>query len=79
LQKHLQESETKQVSVVEPDARLLSKCGQTLAGYNVRIAVDAKHKLIIAKAVTQDGNNSQQFMPMIDQAQDILESTNLTV
>ncbi len=66
MQKHLQESETKQVSIVEHDARLLSECGQTLAGYNVRIAVDAKHKLIIAEAVTQDGNESQQLMPIID-------------
>jgi len=79
LQKRLQTSEAKQVSVIDPDARLLNKRGQTIAGYNVQIAVDAKHKLIIAEAVTQDGNDSQQLMPMIDQAQDILESTNLTV
>jgi hypothetical protein len=79
LQKRLQDSEAKQVSVIDPDARLLSKRGQTLAGYNVQIAVDAKHKLIVAEAVTQDGNDSQQLMPMINKAQDILASENLTV
>jgi len=79
LQKRLQESDDKQVSVIDPDARLLSKRGQTIAGYNVQIAVDAKHKLVVAEAVTQDGNDSQQLMSMIDKDQDILASTNLTV
>ena len=49
LQKRLQENDNKQISTVDPDARLLSKRGQTIAGYNVQIAVDAKHKLIVAK------------------------------
>jgi len=79
LQKRLQENDNKQISTVDPDARLLSKRGQTIAGYNVQIAVDAKHKLIVAEAVTQDGNDTQQLMPMIDKAQAILSSTNLTV
>jgi transposase len=79
LQKRLQESDSKQISTVDPDARLLSKRGQTIAGYNVQIAVDAKHKLIVAEAVTQDGNDTQQLMPMIDKAQAILASTTLTV
>jgi transposase len=78
LQKQLQASNDKQISTIDPDARLLSKRGQTIAGYNVQIAVDAKHKLIVAEAVTQDGNDSQQLMPMINKAQDILKSTNLS-
>ena len=36
MQMRLQNSEVKQISVVDPDARLLSKRGQTLAGYNVQ-------------------------------------------
>lgn len=79
LQKRLQDSAAKQLSTVDPDARLLSKRGQTIAGYNVQIAVDAKHKLIVAEAVTQDGNDSQQLMPMINRAQDLLASKHLTV
>jgi 5-deoxy-D-glucuronate isomerase len=77
LAKTLATSEAKQVSVIDPDARLLSKRGQTIAGYNVQIAVDAKHKLIVTEAVTQDGNDSQQLMPMTNKAQDILASENL--
>jgi len=79
LQKRLAESEVKQLSTVDPDARLLSKRGQTMAGYNVQIAVEAKYKLIVAEAVAQEGNDSQQLMPMINNAQDLLGSENLTV
>lgn len=79
LQKRLTDSEAKQLSTVDPDARLLSKRGQTIAGHNVQIAVDAKHKLIVAEAVTQDGNDSQQLMPMTNKAQGILASKNLSI
>ena len=37
-----------QHSAVDADARLLNKRGQKVAGYNVQIATDAKHKLILA-------------------------------
>src|SRR5512136_1561090 len=56
LQQQLKASGDKQVSTVDKDARLLTKRGQTVAGYNVQIVVDDKHKLIVAEEVTQDGN-----------------------
>jgi transposase len=74
----LKESCNKQISTVDADARLLTKRGQTTAGYNVQIAVDSKHKLIVAEAVTQDGNDTQQLAPMLEKAQEILQSENLT-
>jgi hypothetical protein len=78
LQQQLKASEDRQISTVDPDARLLSKRGQTVAGYNVQIAVDSKHKLIVAEDVTQDGNDSQQLQPMLAKAQELLQSDNLT-
>lgn len=57
-----------QVSSTDPDARLLNKRGQKTAGYNVQIVVDARHKLIVADAVVQDGNDVQQLQPMLSQA-----------
>jgi transposase len=78
LQQQLKDSGDKQVSTVDKDARLLTKRGQTVAGYNVQIVVDDKHKLIVAEEVTQDGNDFHQLAPMLAKAQAILQSENLT-
>jgi hypothetical protein len=77
LQQHLNDSEQQQISSVDADARLLTKRGQTVTGYNVQIAVDSQHKLIVAQEVTQDGNDTQQLAPMLAKAQDILPSDHL--
>jgi transposase len=78
LQQQLKNSGDKQVATVDADARLLTKRGQTIAGYNAQIAVDGKHKLIVAEAVTQDGNDAHQLVPMLEKAQAIMQSANLT-
>jgi hypothetical protein len=44
----------------------------------VQIAVDSKHKLIVAEEVTQNGNDTAQLAPMLEKAQEILQSENLT-
>jgi len=77
LQQQLKDSGKKQISTVDEDARLLTKRGGTVAGYNVQIAVDAKYKLIVAEDVVQDGNDMQQLTPMLEKAQEILQSKNL--
>ena len=68
LQERLQESGGSQVSEVDPDARMLRKHGKSVGGYNCQIAVDDKHKLIVAEDVVQDGNDSGQFEPMMTKA-----------
>jgi transposase len=77
LRTRLEASADSQLSTVDPDARLLSKKGKTTAGYNVQIAVDGKHKLIVASEATQDGNDRQQLVPMLGKAQEILQSGHL--
>lgn len=69
----LQASGEKQLAEVDEDARLLSKNGQGVAGYNVQTAVDDKHKLIVTCAVTQAGNDTEQLAPMAKRAKEILE------
>jgi len=78
LKQALMDRGCKQISTVDKDARLLSKRGKTIAGYNAQIVVDSKNKLIVADDVTQDGNDSQQLAPMLKKAQQVLQSVNLT-
>ena len=68
LQERLRKSGEGQVSEIDADARLLSKHGKTVGGYNCQIAVDDKHKLVVAEDVVQDGNDSRQLEPMMTKA-----------
>jgi transposase len=68
----LEDSGETQLSRTDPDARLLSKNGQVVAGYNVQIAVDDKHKLIAASEVVNDGNDSGQLHAMAVAAKEAL-------
>jgi transposase len=67
-----------QLSRTDADARLLSKRGQTVAGYNVQIAVDDKHKLIVASEVVNDGNDTGQLHTMAKAAKEELGAETLT-
>ena len=77
LQKRVLESGEGQVSEVDADARLLSKKGKTVGGYNCQIAVDDKHKLVVAEDVVQDGNDSNQLGPMMTKASEATGSERL--
>jgi len=73
----LEESGETQLSHTDADARLLSKRGQTVAGYNVQIAVDDKHKLIVASEVVNDGNDTGQLYAMAKAAKEALGAETL--
>ena len=75
----LKESGETQLSRTDPDARRLSKGGQVVAGYNVQIAVDDKHKLIVASEVVNDGNDTGQLYKMAQAAKEELGAETLTV
>jgi hypothetical protein len=60
----LAQSGETQLSRTDADARLLAKNGRVVAGYNVQIAVDDKHKLIVASAVVNAGNDTGQLHAM---------------
>ncbi len=68
----LQDSGETQLSTTDADARLLSKRGHVLAGYNVQIAVDDKHKLIVASEVVNDGNDTGQLYEVAIAAKEAL-------
>ena len=70
----LEESGETQLSRTDPDARLLVKSGQSVAGYNVQIAVDDKHKLIVASEVVNDSNDVGQLHAMAKAAKEVLDA-----
>jgi transposase len=73
----LKDSGETQLSITDADARLLSKRGHILAGYNVQIAVDGKHKLIVASEVVNDGNDTGQLYQMAKAAKEALGTETL--
>ena len=75
----LADSDQTQMSRTDPDARLLSKKGQLIAGYNVQIAVDDKHKLIVASEVVNAGNDTGQLHAMALAAKEALGVETLSV
>lgn len=77
LQKRMMESGAGQVSEVDADARLLKKNSRAVGGYNCQIAVDDRHKLIVAEDVVQDGNDSNQLDPMMTKAREAIGSERL--
>jgi transposase len=75
----LEQSGATQLSTTDADARLMSKHGQVVAGYNVQIAVDEKHKLIVASEVVNDGNDAGQLYEMAKAAKQALGTQTLEV
>ena len=75
----LDESGETQLSRTDPDARLLVKSGQGVAGYNVQIAVDDRHKLIVASEVVNDSSDVRQLHAMAKAAKDALDAEALQV
>ena len=68
----LEASGETQLSLTDPDARHLVKSGQGVAGYNVQVAVDDKHKLIIASEVVNDSSDVGQLHAMAKAAKEAL-------
>jgi transposase len=68
-----------QLSMTDPDARSMATSGKGsgIVGYNVQVAVDAKHHLIVAHEVTNSGNDRAQLSPMAQAARDAMGRTRL--
>ena len=76
--KNLETGDKGQLSNTDPDARLLSKGDQTIAGYNVQSVVDDKHMLIVEGDVV-NRNDTGHLHEMAKAAKEVLDVETLQV
>jgi hypothetical protein len=70
-----------QISLTDPDSRSMATSGRGsgVVGYNVQVAVDTEHHLIIAHEVTNVGSDRAQLAHMAKETKATLAATNLDV
>lgn len=81
MEEQLEAAPGTQVSLTDPDARAMSTRGKgtDVVGYNVQIAVDTEHHLILAHEVTMNGSDRAQLAPMGEAARNASGHASVTV
>jgi transposase len=72
-EKELEQSKKGQISLTDPDSRMMKTRQGKDVCYNVQIATDSKHKLIIVNEVCNDINDMHQLHSMAVEVKKILE------
>jgi transposase len=74
IEKQMLASPDQQISLTDPDARSMATSGRGsgMVGYNVQIAVDTEHHLIVAHEVTNEGHDRAQLANMGTKAKEAL-------
>ena len=72
-------SPDQQVSITDPDSRSMATSGRGsgVVGYNVQVAVETEHHLIVAHEVTNSGSDRAQLANMAKQAKAVLQAEEL--
>jgi Transposase DDE domain len=68
-----------QISLTDPDARSMATSGRGsgVVGYNVQVAVETEHHLIVAHEVTNVGSDRSQLATMAKEAKAVLQAEKL--
>jgi len=72
-------SPDQQISLTDPDSRSMATSGRGsgVVGYNVQVAVDTEHHLIVTHEVTNTGSDRSQLAKMALQAKQVLGADHL--
>src|SRR5882757_183417 len=78
-EKEMRASPDQQISLTDPDSRSMATSGRGsgVVGYNVQVAVDTEHHLIVTHEVTNTGSDRSQLAKVALQAKDILGADHL--
>ncbi len=68
-----------QISLTDPDSRAMAAHTKIGVGYNVQVAVDAKHKLIVEQAVTNQVVDMGLLTQTVEPARAVLEVETIEV
>ena len=81
IEAQMLESPDQQVSLTDPDARSMATSGRGsgVVGYNVQVAVETEHHLIVAHEVTNVGSDRSQLAIMAKTAKTTLCAESLDV
>jgi len=74
-------SPDQQISLTDPDSRSMATSGRGsgVVGYNVQVAVDTEHHLIVTHEVTNTGSDRSQLAKVASQAKAVLGADRLDV
>jgi Transposase DDE domain len=73
LSEELERTGESQISLTDPDSRAMASYPKVGVGYNAQVAVDAKHKLIVAQEVTNAGSDLGLLAQTAGAAKDVLD------
>src|SRR5437899_7270436 len=78
-EKQMLASPDKQISLTDPDSRSMATSGRGsgVVGYNVQVAVDTEHHLIVTHEVTNSGSDRAQLANVAKQAKAVLGAETL--
>src|SRR3979490_1049139 len=78
-EKQMLASPDQQISLTDPDSRSMATSGRGsgTVGYNVQIAVDTEHHLIVTHEVTNSGSDRAQLANVAKQAKAVLKTETL--
>ena len=77
--KQLERTGEDQISLTDPDSRAMAAHTRVAVGYNVQVAVDAKHKLIVEQEVTNQVVDMGLLQATAEPAREILEVEKIDV